>query len=673
MLRHPVRACLVILLLAMAAERASFAAKAETWIRVRSPDFIVLTDANEKDGRRVAYQFETIRVVFRLFFNISGSTKDPPIIIIAVKNEEGLKPLLPEYWAKKGSLHPAGFYVGGPEKSYVALRLDATLRAEGDEPFEPIYHEYVHFLTRRMMSRLPLWMVEGLAEFYGNTRIEGEKVAVGAPSRSNLRILRQTPLLPLDTLFAVNVSSPFYHEENKASIFYAESWALTHYLLTRDWREGTHHVTEFVHLLGQGVGPEEAARQTIGEPDRLQKDLAAYINKFAFTVARLNVSTKVDSKEFQAEPASEAESLALRADFMAHDRHYQEAQEMLEGALKLDPNLAAAYESLAFIFSQQGKTEEATQWYSKAVALNSQSYLANFYYAVSLLKGMPDDESAAKAESSLRAAIKIAPDFAPAYSALGWLLASRHKNLEEAHRLILTAVNLEPGNVHYRLNAVQVLEAMGRGDDAVRAAKLAASMAKTPDEQAEAAEVLSLAEQYQENMKRVKEQEEAFKKAPIEAPSVETSQTNPAEEPAPASQAVSGSAQTSSEPPKLRHREATPSGGPTSPSPPVPFVMRAHAPRPEVLASRKVAEGTIQSSICPGVSTLEITLDSAAGVLHLYSDDYLKIPFSAINFKPEGILDPCTSLSGHYARITYRPAKGQSKQGEIVAVGLMVR
>ena len=666
---RPARACLVILLLAVATERASFAGKSETWILVRSPDFIVLTDANEKEGRRVAFQFETIRAVFRQFFNTPGSAKDPPITIIAVKSEDGLKPLLPEYWTKKGSSHPAGFYLGGPEKSYIALRLDVSMKEEADEPFEPIYHEYVHFLTRRMMSQLPLWLVEGLAEFYGNTRIRSDRVYVGAPSTSNLRILHQIPPLPLSTLFAVNASSPYYHEENKASVFYAESWVLTHYLITRDWREGTHRFTEFAKLLGQSVAAEEAARRTIGDPDQLQQALAEYIGKFSFTVARLNVPARVDPRDFQTEPTSDAESLAVRADFMAHDRHYQEAQEMLEEALKLDPKQAAAYESMGFIFSQQRKIDEATKWYSQAVALNSRSYLANYYYAVSLFNGMADADSAAKAESSLRAAIKIAPDFAPGYSALGWLLASRHKSLEEAHRMAIIAVDLEPGNVGYRLNAAQVLEIMGRGDDAVRVTNLAASMAKTPEEQAEALAALTRAQQFQEFENKVKEQEEAVRKAQSEAAASGASQTSQPEPTGPASQEVSGSSQASTEPPKLRHRDEAPRDDKLMLSP--ASALSAHPPRPELLASRMVAEGTIEEAKCSGALTLEITLDSTEGVMQLYSDNYPKIPYSALNFTPKGILNPCTDINGWHARITYRPAKGQAKRGEMVAIGLV--
>ncbi len=38
-------------------------------------------------------------------------------------------------------------------------------------------------------------------------------------------------MLPLRTLFEVDHKSPHYNEKNKTSIFYAQSWALMHYLI----------------------------------------------------------------------------------------------------------------------------------------------------------------------------------------------------------------------------------------------------------------------------------------------------------------------------------------------------------------------------------------------------------------------------------------------------------
>ena len=44
-------------------------------------------------------------------------------------------------------------------------------------------------------------------------------------------LLRQSKMLPLQTLFEVDYKSPHYNEKNKQSIFYAQSWALMHYLI----------------------------------------------------------------------------------------------------------------------------------------------------------------------------------------------------------------------------------------------------------------------------------------------------------------------------------------------------------------------------------------------------------------------------------------------------------
>ena len=237
---------------------------------------------------------------------------------------------------------------------------------------------------------------------------------------------------------------------------------------------------------------------------------------------------------------------------------------MLEEALKLDPKLDSAHESMGFLCTQQNKVEEANKWYSQAVALNSQSYLAHYYFATSLLRSKLDDDSVARAESSLRAAIKINPGFAPAYDALGWLLASGPENLEkaerlnEAHMMTLTAVALEPGNVHYRLNSAQVLERMGRADDAVNVADRAASMAKTPDEQAAVLAVLSSAQQYRNYQKQAKEQKEAAEKAQAELAASHTSETSHGNQPGPADTSAEISAgdnngSDEAKPPVLRH------------------------------------------------------------------------------------------------------------------------
>ena len=441
---------------------ASHAENRPAWSEVRSPNFIVVTNANERQGRRTAYQFEMIRAVFRDFFGQANNSQEPPVTIVAAKDEKTLKTLLPEFWERKGSAHPAGVYLntGDTGANYIALQLDVSLNEDAYEPFEPVYHEYVHYLTRRLVPHWPLWLVEGFAEFYGNIRIKGDQVFIGAPSTSHMLFLQQTSLLPISTLFDANSSSPYYNEKSKTSIFYAESWALTHYLTIRDAKDKTHRLNEFLALLAKGVDQKEAAAKTIGDYHSLESELRKYVRRSELDAAPVSLP-KLDQNTFRVRGLSDPESLSVRADFMAHDSHYSEAQAMLEEALKLNPKLSAACESMSFISLQQQNLDQATKSAEQAIALNPQSYWGNYYYATSLLHAhQNDDESIAKAQASLRTVVKINPAFAPAYDMLAYALGlpGAHQDLKEAYSMTLWAVQCEPGAIQYRFRAVEILE-----------------------------------------------------------------------------------------------------------------------------------------------------------------------------------------------------------------------
>ena len=503
------RASIVILVCLFAAQTLCIASP-QAWIELRTPHFVVVSNASEHEARQVADQFETIRAVFREYFG-TVSSNEQPIIILAARDESTLKPLLPEAWTKKGSAHRSGIYLAGLDKNYIGLRLDVSLNQSAYELYEPIYHEYVHYLTRQMIPHLPVWMVEGLAEFYGNTRIESQKVLVGTPSTTNVMILRNKTPIPVSTLFEVDNSSPYYNEENKTSIFYAESWALTHYLITRDWHQHTHRLNDFVTLLGQNTPQAEAAVRTIGDPKALQAVLGQYIYKFSFTAERLE-KPKLEQGDFRVRTISEAESLAVRADFMVHDGQYAKAEGMLEASIKLDPKLAAAYESMGLAYFQQGNKAEAEKWLAQAVKLDPESYLANYYYAASLLREIePKDDAVKNAEESLRTSIKSNPRFAPAYEALAYCLArpGSHQNLNEAREMAVKAIDQEPGDVGHRVRLVEVLMAMGRTDDAIHEATLALPLAKTPADQSAASGALEAARKFQLSQKKMKELQEA--------------------------------------------------------------------------------------------------------------------------------------------------------------------
>src|SRR5271170_1638809 len=279
----------------------------DNWVEVRSPHFLVLSDSSEKQARHVAGQFERMRAVFHTVFPKAHVDPPDPIIVIALKDKKAFQALEPEAYLAKGQLELAGLFLRAPDKNYVLLRLDA----QGEHPYATVYHEYTHLLLSDAEAWLPLWLNEGLAQFFQNTDIHEKDADVGEPSRENIMLLRQNKLIPIETLLAVDVKSPYYHEEEKGSIFYAESWALVHMLEAADGLLHTHRLPDYIDIVSQHVDPVTAADRAFGDLHQLQKALEMYISRFSFSYMKVQVPQDVNEASFQAKtvPLSEADAV----------------------------------------------------------------------------------------------------------------------------------------------------------------------------------------------------------------------------------------------------------------------------------------------------------------------------------------------------------------------------
>src|SRR5258706_10862013 len=221
----------VAIFLAVLADASAFGTSDpnQGWIEVRSSHFVVASNAGEKEARRIADQFEQIRTLFHTAFATLRVDPAQPVVILAAKNESTMKMLLPEDWEVKGHVHPAGLYEQGEDKHYVVLQLDSA----GTNPFHSLYHEYTHAMLHLNFTGLPLWLDEGLAKFYGNSRLREKESGIGTIDERHMYILQENKLLPIEMLLNVEQSSPYYNTANHACVFYAESWALVHYLIDR--------------------------------------------------------------------------------------------------------------------------------------------------------------------------------------------------------------------------------------------------------------------------------------------------------------------------------------------------------------------------------------------------------------------------------------------------------
>lgn len=590
--------------------------KNDNWIQVTSPHFTVVTNANEKQGRRVADQFERMRAVFHKLLPKLKDDSSSQIIVLAIKDEKDFKALEPEAYLAKGSLRLGGLFLRTADKNYVLMRLDA----EGDHPYSVVYHEYTHSLTAKFADFIPLWFNEGLAEFYQNTDIREKDVWLGEPSRENLFLLRQSPWLPLPVLFSVDHNSPYYHEENKGSIFYAESWAVMHYLQVTDFRNKTERISAYLTLLSQKVDPQTAATKAFGDLKLLGTAVAAYVRQGDLSFFKMPTPTEVDDSTFKAQPLSDTQSEAVRADFLAYNERIKDSQALLDQVLKDDPKNVSAHETKGFIEFRQGNIAEAKKWYAQAVALDSQSYIAHYYFAAMSMNSMGNADDQDKVEQSLRAAIKLNPNFAPSYDRLGIFLASNHKSMDEAHMMGLAAVSLDPTTISYRLNVAHVLMLMNKPQAAIQVLQYAQKIATNPQDRAMVETNLSRMQEF------VAYQDQMAQERPDSSDEVET--------------------HTMSQPPKLVRRNEFTGKGPHR------FVV-----------------GVLKGVHCDNPA-LVLKVAASGKELALRGDDYFKIRFTTLGFQPAGDLNPCSDLENRPAKVEYVESADSSVAAQLISVEL---
>jgi Tfp pilus assembly protein PilF len=425
--------CITAILLI--ASCSSAFASTEQWIEVRGPHFTVLTDSNEKQGRQIVDQFERMRWMFQILFPKVNVDPVQPIVVIAAKNRKVFRTFEPESYLAKGQLDLSGLFQKTFDKNYILLRLDA----EFEHPYATVYHEYTHLQFVDCNQWMPVWLNEGLAEFFQNTEIRDKDVMVGEASFDNIHYLREQEFIPLPVLFKVDDKSPYYHEENKRSIFYAESWVLTHYLWITDKQQNKNKVIDYMTLLSHGEDPVVAAEKVFGDLKQLQKALEYYIRQNQYMQFKLSsAAAPIDESSYKVRTLKQTDADAIRADVLSYDQRSKDARELLDTVLKADPDNVQAHETMGSLELQDRNISSARKWYEEAVKLGSQNYFA-YYYAATLPMGLASSEQNKEIESNLRTAIRLNPRFAQAYGQLASLLMVKEQ-FADAQALLQTLI-----------------------------------------------------------------------------------------------------------------------------------------------------------------------------------------------------------------------------------------
>jgi len=451
------------------------------WREIRSPHFRVITNGSEGAGRHVAREFEQMRAVFASQFPGYRLEAAEPIIIMAPADESSTRKLVPEFW-KHGGPKPAGVYFQSWEQPYALVRLDAvgSDRSSSDQ-FAVVYHEYVHSLVHLNVHWIPTWLDEGFAEFYAYTRFEGSRTYIGAPPRDMgaLSLLRFRSPIPLAKF--LDQRGSFSKSEEDTELYYAQCWAMTHYLTMGNDMEGGARLKKFFNAIQQGVEQKKAFQETFGDLGQVQKNFDDYIHLFAFQADVIATPANLEDKNLLARVMTSAESEAELSSFYAATHQWKLAQDAGEQALKHDPKLALAHQGMGFIFVQQGKDDDAGREFAQAVDLDSRMYRGLF--AKTMLSPVSHSKSPADQQSfrlDLLKIVQVNPQFAPAYVELAKLSVAQGETTK-ALGLALKAEKLEPWRAGYHLLTGQILLRVNRTAEAASYAVYVADHWTSPD------------------------------------------------------------------------------------------------------------------------------------------------------------------------------------------------
>ena len=437
-------------LLALVSEQSTVSAK-DTWISVRTKNFYLIGNANEKDIRKVAGKLEQFREAFIQLFPRTKFNTPVPTTVVVFKSKSSYKTF--------GPPNTTGFFQPGSDVNYIALSTEwhGPTGSGLDGVFDTIFHEYTHLLVNNTLKGAPLWFTEGLAEYYSTFKIsDDQKFEIGVEPGLHLSYLRRNSMLPLPTLFAVDRQSPHYNEKSKQGVFYAQSWALIHYLIIGK----TQHekLTTFLDLIANNVPVETAFPKAFDTTfDAMLKELRDYVRQDRYGVLKGQFSNKIAlDTVIEAKPLTEAEAQAYLGDLLLHSNR-AEAEGYLQTALQLDPNLGMAHASLGLLRFRQGKTDEARTSLERAVEASSQNYLAHYYYAYALSRQRPEDtqarytpEQLAKIRKHLRRAIELRPDFPESYTLKAFVSLLSNSEIDESIEMLMRVLRGSPGHIGYK-------------------------------------------------------------------------------------------------------------------------------------------------------------------------------------------------------------------------------
>lgn len=426
----------------------------EGWVRLQGPHFELYSDSDPQRAAGVLVDLERFRALFARLAPGLDLHSPAPLRMVAFDGPRSFAP----YKARRdgGGTLLLGQFQRHSDANY--LLLDGRTRVSSD--YRVAFHELTHFFITHNVPRAPLWLNEGLAEYYGTFAIDGERAVVGrAIERHAEFLLLENQVRDLDELLETDGRSAANHGPQEVGRFYALSWLLTHYLLSQP--DGPDQVADYLLSLADGDDSETAFELAFGKSlYEMEQDLRLYVARGELPQASLPVAD-LEPGRLRLSNAQPADVLCLLGDFVLHAGAVDYAESHYYRALDFDPSHAVAHGGLATVRDLRGGWQESEILFRDAHRVGLRDPVTLVRYARHSLSfsesASPDRENgidepvpkglrdaASRARGVLSGVVAAEPRYAVAHQ----LLAAAHLvpggDAEEGLQAALAAQRIQP-------------------------------------------------------------------------------------------------------------------------------------------------------------------------------------------------------------------------------------
>lgn len=451
----------------------------EKWVKAVTDHFTILTTEGESVARRWAIELEQFRRGLQTAVPVPAE-RLRPVTVVLFRHARAMEPYVPLEGGKPAKI--GGFFVRANDIN--TIMLSASRNAA--ETRRVIFHEAVHWHLSAREGYMPLWLGEGLAEVYATFELPNARsYAFGAPMEEHVGRLREESLLPLPKLLGIGRDSLLYNEVTRSGIFYAQSWALVHFLLFGEKAPGRGAVQRYLELLPE-VRSADDAFVTAFRADyaTLEVQLRRYIAGGSYHKHVYSRSTADIARAVKPGPAGPADVALAKGSLLLGARSADEAEPYLGRAAELAPQDPRPWELLGHIAVERKDFATALSVLGKAAAAGSTSYLVYYNLAVSRLPellqpwlpGVPVDPHAMnEAAADFRRAIALSPSHVASYEGLAGLVRGMATPLAGDLDLLVRGRLQAPGNAMIEAGiAAAEIRAGRRADGRARLERLCA-------------------------------------------------------------------------------------------------------------------------------------------------------------------------------------------------------